>query len=155
MALLVQIRSERTQAGYGGAVDLEARLPDQRRSAAVNRQHVVDAVRGLVEAVERGEVDDLIVVESSAPDAVAIAQEHAADVVPGVHPATRELLEFFEFDHLTDQTLRDVSSEFHTLAHRMVNRGDLVGAELTTMLRKLVEAKDCAVRAAIRGRRAT
>lgn len=69
-----------------------------------------------------------------------------------LHPAQAELLEFFEFEHLP-RPLRDVSEEFHRLAHRLVNRGDLSGAELTTALRKLVESKDCAVRACLRTRK--
>jgi hypothetical protein len=63
------------------------------------------------------------------------------------HPATQELLRFFEYDHLPAE-LQAVSRPFHDLAYAMVERG-LEGAELTVGLRKLLEAKDCIVRAAL------
>lgn len=64
-----------------------------------------------------------------------------------MHPATVTLLEFFEYAHLPE-ALQDVSREFYTLAWRMA--ADLPEkAETTVCLRKLLEAKDCAVRAAL------
>jgi hypothetical protein len=63
-----------------------------------------------------------------------------------VHPAAAALLRFFEYDHLP-VTLQEVSGPFHELAHRVANGPQ--GAETTTCLRKLLEAKDCAVRAAL------
>lgn len=65
-----------------------------------------------------------------------------------LHPATAELLGYFEYEHLK-RPQRDVSEEFCKLAHRLVLRGDLAGPELTVALRKLLEAKDCAVRASL------
>lgn len=65
-----------------------------------------------------------------------------------MHPATAALLRFFEFSHLPPQ-LQPVSAGFHTLAHRLVSYPALGGPELTMALRKLLEAKDCAVRAAL------
>lgn len=66
-----------------------------------------------------------------------------------LHPAAAELLEFFDFDHLPP-TLQVVSQPFHALAHRLTGEDmDLSGAELTVALRKLVESKDAAVRAAV------
>lgn len=81
-----------------------------------------------------------------------------------VHPATAALLRHFRFAHLPPD-LAAVSKPFCDLAHAMV-LGDNVPeagtvtiggplhpcAELTAGLRKLLEAKDCAVRAAIEGR---
>lgn len=56
-----------------------------------------------------------------------------------------DLLRFFEYEHLPDH-LKEVSKEFHSLAHKVT--GTLMGcAETTVCLRKLLEAKDCAVRA--------
>jgi len=67
------------------------------------------------------------------------------------HAGTRHVLQWFVFDHL-DGGGRSVSREFYTLARKMV--GDLPdGPELTTMLRKLLEAKDCAVRCAALAKR--
>jgi hypothetical protein len=63
------------------------------------------------------------------------------------HPATTALLRFFEYEHLPPH-LSGVSRPFHELAHRLVDQG-LDGPELTVCLRKLLEAKDCAVRAAL------
>lgn len=65
-----------------------------------------------------------------------------------VHPATAQLLSYFEHEHLPEH-LAAISREFHGLAHRLVHEHELQGAELTVGLRKLLEAKDCAVRAAI------
>jgi hypothetical protein len=63
-----------------------------------------------------------------------------------MHPSTAAILRFFEYEHLP-QHLQDVSQPFAELAHDMAGRFE--GAELTTGLRKLLEAKDCMVRAAL------
>ncbi len=63
------------------------------------------------------------------------------------HPAVQEILTFFEYSHLSD-ALQEISKPCHDMAHDMAD--DLEGAELTVGLRKLLEAKDCFVRAAIR-----
>jgi hypothetical protein len=69
---------------------------------------------------------------------------------PDLHPATEALLRFFEYDHLPEH-LQKVSGPFCELANDIAWRKGLglEGAELTTALRKLLEAKDCAVRAAL------
>ena len=65
----------------------------------------------------------------------------------GRHPATLGLLKFFEYAHLP-QHLQNVSKPCGELAHEMAEQlGD--GPELTVGLRKLLEAKDCFVRAAL------
>lgn len=57
------------------------------------------------------------------------------------------LLQFFEYGHLPDR-LQMVSKPFHNLAHLIV--GTLPrNPERTIALRKLLEAKDCAVRAVL------
>lgn len=61
--------------------------------------------------------------------------------------ATEPMLQFFRFDHLPDH-LQDVSQPFSTLARRMVDTLPR-NPERTAALRKLLEAKDCAVRALI------
>lgn len=55
------------------------------------------------------------------------------------------MLQFFDYEHLPPK-LQEVSKQFHILAHSMV---DTIpnNPERTAMLRKLLEAKDCAVRA--------
>lgn len=55
------------------------------------------------------------------------------------------LLQFFEFKHLPTH-LQDISEPFSNLAHDMVQRLPS-NPERTVSLRKLLEAKDCAVRA--------
>lgn len=55
------------------------------------------------------------------------------------------LLQFFEFKHLPSH-LQDISEPFSNLALDMVQRLPS-NPERTVMLRKLLEAKDCAVRA--------
>jgi hypothetical protein len=63
------------------------------------------------------------------------------------HPGTVALLRWFEFDHLKAKPF-DISVSCWQLAHHMV-RELPDGAELTAGLRKLLEAKDCFVRAAV------
>ena len=64
-----------------------------------------------------------------------------------MHPAVKAILKYFEYEHLPEH-LQAVSQPFHALAHKLVEEG-LDGPELTAALRKLLEAKDCAVRAAL------
>jgi hypothetical protein len=57
------------------------------------------------------------------------------------------LFQFFEYEHLPE-SLQVVSKPFCDLAHSIVD-GLPANPERTTALRKLLEAKDCAVRALI------
>ncbi|MEM1182172.1 MAG: hypothetical protein AAGM22_27740 [Acidobacteriota bacterium] len=68
-----------------------------------------------------------------------------------MHPATQALLDQFRSDHLPSR-LANVSGNFHALAKSLVatSEGTKYPTELTAGLRKLLEAKDCAVRA-VRG----
>lgn len=63
------------------------------------------------------------------------------------HPSLTSLLGYFAFGHLP-ANLAAISKPFHDLAHQLA---DTVPAnpELTVALRKLLESKDCAVRAAL------
>lgn len=63
------------------------------------------------------------------------------------HPATAALLRYFAFDHLPER-LQGVSRPFALLAADLVDTLP-PGPEVTVALRKLLEAKDCAVRAAL------
>lgn len=67
-----------------------------------------------------------------------------------MHPATAAILEFFDYGHLPPH-LAAVSKPFADLAYKVAE--DTEGAETTTCLRKLLEAKDCAVRATLTGAR--
>lgn len=76
-----------------------------------------------------------------------------------MHPSTAAILRFFAYSHLPPH-LAAVSAPFCRLAHAMAGDDDhaegvtvggpLDGPELTVAIRKLLEAKDAAVRAAIR-----
>lgn len=64
-----------------------------------------------------------------------------------MHPATEKLLKFFKYDHLPEH-LQAVSKPFCDLAHiTAVLAPD--NEETPACLRKLLEAKDCAVRATL------
>ena len=58
---------------------------------------------------------------------------------------TEPMLQWFEFSHLPEH-LQSVSISFHQLAHGLVNTLPR-NPERTVALRKLLEAKDAAVRA--------
>ena len=57
------------------------------------------------------------------------------------------MLKWFEYDHLP-RHLQDVSKGFHHIAGEMVESVP-AGPERTVALRKLLEAKDAAVRAVV------
>lgn len=67
--------------------------------------------------------------------------------MPERHPGTNHLLRYFTYDHLPEH-LQAISKPFSDLAYYMVNAMP-DGPELTAGLRKLLEAKDCFVRAAL------
>lgn len=66
-----------------------------------------------------------------------------------MHPALISLLEFFKYEHLPEH-LQETSKPFCELARQMAEQLPS-NAETTVCLRKLLEAKDCAVRAALSG----
>lgn len=61
------------------------------------------------------------------------------------------LLKWFATEHLRDSEVKEVVLEFSELAVN-IDRAIPNGAEKTTALRKLIEAKDAACRAVIEGR---
>ena len=63
-----------------------------------------------------------------------------------MHEAIAQVLRWFAYSHLPAD-LREVSKPFADLAEHLA--GTLEGPELTVALRKLLEAKDAAVRAAV------
>jgi hypothetical protein len=64
------------------------------------------------------------------------------------HPSTQQVAQWFSFDHLPPGDLQATSADCAALADKMI--GSLPDSpELTTGLRKLLEAKDCFVRAAL------
>jgi hypothetical protein len=78
----------------------------------------------------------------SAPDVEAWVAELR---IQGRHQATVQLARWFAYDHLRDPSAKQASASCAALAATMIH--DLAdGPELTTGLRKLLEAKDCFVR---------
>ena len=68
-------------------------------------------------------------------------------LLQGRHPSTVAIARWFDYDHLPEH-LQRVSAPCALLAEDMIR--DLPdGPELTTGLRKLLEAKDCFVRQAL------
>ena len=58
-----------------------------------------------------------------------------------------KILKYFAYSHLPDH-LQTISAPFGELARKIADRGG-DPAEMTTALRKLLESKDAAVRAAL------
>jgi len=69
-------------------------------------------------------------------------------ILEGRHPGVAQIARFFAYDHLPPGPLREVSGECAELAEWLIDRLP-DGPELTAGLRKLLEAKDCFVRAAL------
>lgn len=59
-----------------------------------------------------------------------------------------QIMRYFTFDHPPAGALRDTSEKFHNLAND-IDESLPDGPEKSTSLRKLLEAKDAAVRAAL------
>jgi hypothetical protein len=64
-----------------------------------------------------------------------------------IHPAISHVLKFFTYAHLP-ANLQDISRPFAELAQQVANRAP-ENQETTVALRKLLEAKDAAVRACL------
>jgi hypothetical protein len=64
-----------------------------------------------------------------------------------MHPATAAILRYFEYAHLPEH-LQAVSKPIGDLANQMAETLP-EGPEVTAGLRKMLEAKDCLVRAAL------
>ena len=68
------------------------------------------------------------------------------------HPSISNMLEFFEYEHLPSH-LQLTSISFYVLAHQLAET-HVHSQELSMALRKLLEAKDCAVRNAVQHHKA-
>lgn len=93
--------------------------------AACGKAELRDEIRGLIEESEQDE-----------------------QFPEGLHPSIAGILKYFAYAHLPEH-LQLVSRPFWDTANKLV-RMDLEGPELTVALRKLLESKDCAVRAALK-----
>ena len=65
----------------------------------------------------------------------------------GRHPSTQQLVRYFAYAHLADP-LRPIAMIYCSAARDLVSSLP-DGPELTVALRKLVESKDCAIRAGV------
>lgn len=84
-------------------------------------------------------------ISSSAPK--TDRDHYVASITRDRHPGVRDLMRWFRYEHLT-RSPRSTSAECERLAIEMIE--ELPDSpELTTGLRKLLEAKDCFVRAAL------
>lgn len=70
------------------------------------------------------------------------------EVYEGRHPSTVSLAKYFSFQHLGRHDLKLISEHCCMLAEQIITELP-DSAELTAGLRKLLEAKDCFVRAAL------
>lgn len=62
------------------------------------------------------------------------------------HPSVSSVVQWFDYAHLPED-LQDVSKHFHDLAERLLVVVEKDTPEVIAGLRKLLEAKDCFVRA--------
>lgn len=84
---------------------------------------------------------------SSVVAAAALTEDGDAHQKEDMHPNIKQLLKWFEYQQLPPR-LQTVSAPFHDLAHALADT--IKGSpELTVALRKLLESKDAAVRAAL------
>jgi hypothetical protein len=70
------------------------------------------------------------------------------EAMKGRHPALQQILRWFDYGHLSEGKARTVSAHMAGVAMEMAETLK-DGPELTSGLRKLLEAKDCLVRQAI------
>lgn len=70
------------------------------------------------------------------------------DELENLHPSIAEKLRFFAYDHLPPEG-QTISKRFRDLAYALVLEDELEGPQLALGLQKLLEAKDCAVRAGL------
>lgn len=68
--------------------------------------------------------------------------------IPEFHPAVRQALSWFEYEHLLEGDIRDTARRCSILAYDMASMFP-DNPEITYGLRELLAAKDCFVRAAI------
>lgn len=74
-------------------------------------------------------------------------EDYLSAAAPLELPGCPEILKYFKYDHLPEK-LQDISRPFCDLAN-FINNNTPNGPEKSAGLRKLLEAKDCIVRAAL------
>lgn len=106
-------------------------------------------------ACEAGDLGMVVFIEDGNPTVLFHDNDRATVMSPeeyeviNLHPSVQHLLGFFRYDHLPPM-LASTSKQFAVLAINMA--ASLPGnPETTVALRKLLEAKDCAVRSVVLG----
>lgn len=137
---------------HDGAAGVPANAPcyiDELGYWWADPEHTVPWVNEHKPSVE--EVEEILIGERVGQVEIAMDGRVLIRSLPnGHHPATRHLLQFFQAEHLPEH-LRLVSEPCGALAHAMADRVP-DGPEKTVGLRKLLEAKDCFVRAVLAGK---
>lgn len=82
------------------------------------------------------------------PATIVGTREHAQTVTEKMLPVVRDLLQWLTFSHLPE-ALQNYSRPFYLAAVEIIQI-NAYSPELVDTLKKLIEAKDCAVRAGIR-----
>lgn len=83
---------------------------------------------------------------TNTPEPLPLDIPQPSSPTPANRPDKHPILQHFEYGHLPLH-LAEISKRFHELAHHMHDTLPM-GAETVAGLRKLLEAKDCMVRAA-------
>ena len=78
-----------------------------------------------------------------------MGMKNLAEQVKSRHPATGQVARWFTWDHLRPGVAQDVSKMTGLFAEQILDAIEDDSPELTAGLRKLLEAKDCFVRAAL------
>jgi hypothetical protein len=150
------------QQPQDSARDLQAAGVPQEHHDEVRALHPLALARGV------DWVTLLAIVRQHGPDALAIIRQVLEAVRPqqrpegqervreggppttgeGMHPAIEHVLKFFGFGHLP-APLQEISRPFADLAKQVAERAP-DNQETTVALRKLLEAKDAAVRAMLK-----
>ena len=68
------------------------------------------------------------------------------------HPATQQILRFFVTDHLREGPIANMGNRMADFAHeldRYFDENEITDPEITAGFRKLLESKDCFVRAVV------
>lgn len=93
--------------------------------------------------------------QTPTPEESGVAYSASADeaylaALEARHPSVQEVARWFRADHLPEEALHgDVAREFQMFTLRILAMISDDSAETTVALRKLLEAKDAAVRAAL------
>ena len=107
------------------------------RLAGVRDGHVIPQTQEEVEEAERHQAEDI-----ELPPSLSVA-----NIIRRLHVPEERMMKWFAWEHLPEK-LQAVSKPFGQLA-TLVCTAIEPGPERTVALRKLLEAKDAAVRAAI------